>query len=148
MTTDTARERAKDLRLQRKYGITLEDYKAMLAIQDNRCAVCLRPQETFKQSLSVDHDHKFDHIKVESFKRVDGDWFAQAIVRPGFVVIGGGKTKSDAIASVRRQLKYHSVRGALCNFCNRGLKFYNDDPVRLFNAADYLQQHQGRAQIQ
>jgi hypothetical protein len=148
MTTYTARERAKDLRLQRKYGITLEDYKAMLAVQDNRCAVCRRPQETFRQSLSVDHDHSFDHIKVESLKQADGEWCAHATVRPGFVVIGGGKTKSDAIASARRQLKYHSVRGALCNFCNRGLRFYNDDPVRLFNAAEYLQQHQGRTQIQ
>jgi hypothetical protein len=148
MTTYTTQERAKDLRLQREHGISLEDYKAMLKAQDNRCAVCGRSQETFKQSLSVDHDHTFDHIKVESFKRADGDWCAQAMVRPGFVVIGSGKTKPDAIASVRRELKRHSIRGALCNFCNRGLKFYNDDPFRLFNAAEYLQQHKGNSQIQ
>jgi hypothetical protein len=148
MTTDTTKERAKDLRLQREHGITLVEYKAMLKAQDNRCAVCGRPQETFKQSLSVDHDHGFDQMNVGAFKRADGDWFAQAIIRPGFAVMGSGKTKSDAIASVRRQLKYHSVRGALCNFCNRGLRFYNDDPSRLFNAAEYLQQFQGRTPIQ
>jgi hypothetical protein len=49
-----AKERAGHLR--RKYGITLEEYDAMLAAQGGVCAICGR-QPTDGISLHVDHDH-------------------------------------------------------------------------------------------
>lgn len=48
--------------LQREYGLTLDDYNAMLRKQAHRCAVCRRA-ETVKgrggqiRRLAVDHDH-------------------------------------------------------------------------------------------
>lgn len=39
-----------------KYGMTVEDYEAMLAEQGGVCAVCERPPKTGRR-LAVDHDH-------------------------------------------------------------------------------------------
>lgn len=49
-------QRARDLRLQRTYGITSEQYKAMFVCQSGKCAICRRPPK--KMPLNVDHDHK------------------------------------------------------------------------------------------
>lgn len=45
----------RDSWLRRNYGITLEQYKAMLAEQDGRCAVCRA--EPGERTLDVDHCH-------------------------------------------------------------------------------------------
>lgn len=42
-------------RLRLSYGITPEQYDAILASQDGLCALCLRPPK--KVRLHVDHDH-------------------------------------------------------------------------------------------
>lgn len=46
-----------DLALQKKYGITLEDYNKMFAEQNGCCAMCGRHQSEFKRALAVDHNH-------------------------------------------------------------------------------------------
>lgn len=44
--------------LKKKYGMTNEDYNAMLAAQKGGCAICgITPREAGK-SLAVDHDHR------------------------------------------------------------------------------------------
>jgi len=43
-------------RLKSKYGITPEQYDAILAHQKGVCAICERPPK--KNALCVDHDHK------------------------------------------------------------------------------------------
>jgi hypothetical protein len=48
------KERAGHLR--RKYGMTVEDYDALLASQGGVCAICRRPPRD-DISLHVDHDH-------------------------------------------------------------------------------------------
>lgn len=48
---DVQRARA----LLRKYGITTEQYEAMLVKQGGVCAICARPPQT--RRLAVDHDH-------------------------------------------------------------------------------------------
>lgn len=53
--------RAKNLVLNRVYGITIHDYEAMLADQGGLCAICRKP-ETSKcrgkiRKLAVDHCH-------------------------------------------------------------------------------------------
>ena len=49
-------ERARDLYLQRTYGIDLSEYKAILAAQGHKCPICLKPLSGI--SNHVDHDHK------------------------------------------------------------------------------------------
>jgi len=46
-------------RLWRDYGITLQNYEALLAAQNNVCAVCYKKETARSKScrLSVDHDH-------------------------------------------------------------------------------------------
>lgn len=52
----TSPERARDLRLQRQYGITAEQYDEILVFQGGVCAICKKPPK--KNRLSVDHNHK------------------------------------------------------------------------------------------
>lgn len=47
--------RARDLGLQREYGINLEQYDTLLRHQQGRCAACLRFPDG--RNLAVDHDH-------------------------------------------------------------------------------------------
>jgi hypothetical protein len=35
------------------------------------------------------------------------------------------------------------VRGILCSWCNRGLRYYHDKPELLRSASEYLKKHQG-----
>ena len=72
-----------------KYGISLDDYKALFESQGGKCAICRKPQG--KRSLGVDHDH----------------------------------------ATGR-------VRGLLCDKCNLGLGYFDDEPDRLLAARFYL----------
>lgn len=53
MPTDP--ERARDLYLQRTYGIDLSEYKAIVAAQGHKCPICDKPLEGI--SNPVDHDH-------------------------------------------------------------------------------------------
>lgn len=48
-------DRARDLRFQREFGITLADYRRMLTAQGGVCAICKEPP--VKRWLSVDHCH-------------------------------------------------------------------------------------------
>lgn len=59
-TYNRNRERIRDrqvgVRLKSRYGITLEDYEALLAKQNGVCAICEQPCKTGER-LSVDHNH-------------------------------------------------------------------------------------------
>lgn len=45
--------------IRMRYGITPEQYDAMVANQDGRCAICLVPQKKF----CLDHCHKTNRIR-------------------------------------------------------------------------------------
>lgn len=55
-------------RLMREYGITLDQYDAMLAAQDGLCAICGSPPDPagYKASsiLHVDHDHETGQVRA------------------------------------------------------------------------------------
>jgi hypothetical protein len=57
------REKEKERKLKSKYGIDVDEYKRLIVLQNNRCAICGTeeaggPYESFK----VDHCH--DSLKV------------------------------------------------------------------------------------
>jgi len=53
-------------RMFRKYGLTIEDYKNMLAEQNNGCAICghhFSDVQTLKNRLFVDHCHSTGKVR-------------------------------------------------------------------------------------
>lgn len=55
---DPKRDQENRLRARCKaYGITVEQYRAMLAAQDGRCGMCNLPEEENGIMLAIDHDH-------------------------------------------------------------------------------------------
>jgi hypothetical protein len=49
--------------LKKKYGLTVEEYEAMLADQGGGCAICARPPRE-DIALHVDHDHETGAIRA------------------------------------------------------------------------------------
>ena len=49
--------------LRRHFGITEEQYDALLQRQSGCCAVCQRPATTFSKRLAVDHNHQTLEIR-------------------------------------------------------------------------------------
>jgi hypothetical protein len=61
---NTGRTSAKrEYRLNRIYGITVEQYDSLLEKQNQCCAVCRKPAEGFKTNLAVDHNHITGEIR-------------------------------------------------------------------------------------
>ncbi len=58
------KELSRSRNLQRNFGLTTEDYNAMLNKQLNRCDICNRHKTDFKQALSVDHCHATGKIRA------------------------------------------------------------------------------------
>lgn len=52
----------RDYVLRYRYGITLEDYKALLVKQNNACAICFKRCITGKE-LAVDHHHGTGEVR-------------------------------------------------------------------------------------
>ncbi len=49
-------------RLKKRYGITIDQYRSMLKLQDNKCAICNNEEKVIRKNgrvmqLSIDHDH-------------------------------------------------------------------------------------------
>lgn len=75
-----------------RYGLEPEDFAALVAEQDGRCAIC----GVVEDPLKVDHCHNGGH-----------------------------------------------VRGLLCDRCNRGIGYFDDDPAVLRAAAEYVEDRDG-----
>jgi hypothetical protein len=56
------KEKAKNVDLKHKFGITLEEYNKILIKQDNKCMICGENQDKFSKSFAVDHDHNTGKI--------------------------------------------------------------------------------------
>ena len=52
---------------KRKFGITQEQYEALLEAQNHKCAICANPEVATRngklKSLAVDHDHRTSRIR-------------------------------------------------------------------------------------
>lgn len=86
------KQKSREYKLKRRYGIDLEDYNRLLKQQKGKCAICKEVPK--KDHLCVDHNHKT-----------------------------------------------LAVRGLLCNNCNTALGMFQDDPLLIKRAADYLKAH-------
>lgn len=51
-------DKRKSIKLKQKYGITLEDFKAMVKAQKGRCKIC-----GLKTKLNVDHNHDTGKVR-------------------------------------------------------------------------------------
>ena len=51
-------DKAKNIKLKNRYGITLIQFNRMLKIQNNKCLICLASRK-----LVVDHDHKTGKVR-------------------------------------------------------------------------------------
>ena len=132
--TQAQLDKATDQRLKKTYGITLKDYKKLCRVHDENCWICGKPPGT--KRLSVEHDHSYKKVKIESTKSTKG-WEARAEYN-GALYISMGRSKSEAIRGVREELRRDSIRGVACPWCNRGLRYYHDRPDLLEQAAAYL----------
>lgn len=56
------KERERAGHLKRKYGMTIEEYGAMLDAQGGGCFICSRPPKD-DSSLHVDHDHSTGRVR-------------------------------------------------------------------------------------
>lgn len=54
----------RDLAYRRRYGITIDDYENMKALQENRCAICdsLEPGGR-RNEFCVDYDHETGQVR-------------------------------------------------------------------------------------
>ena len=55
-------ERKRGIVLRKRYGITVEEYDALLAAQDGCCAICRKPPREGSR-LYVDHDHETNQVR-------------------------------------------------------------------------------------
>jgi len=143
----------KDGRLWRTYGIREAERERKEKEQHGKCEVCGKSLNVKgeKLTLCVDHDHKARYIKCGTRYAYPqaGEpvgWVAAAKYR-SHIFVGYGKTKSAALKDVRHQLKRRSVRGLICWPCNRAIRAFSDDPVKLRSAAKYLEKHLREASI-
>ena len=124
-------DRATDARIQKAYGITLEERDKLDDSNDEKCWICGRPPVNVR--LSVDHDHAWKKVKVEShqFKPVGtfggaagGQklWWISSAIYNGMLYQIEAPKKAEAVRVVKKKLKRASVRGLLCQFCNRDRK--------------------------
>lgn len=56
-------DRGRDKYYQRKFGISLDDYNALLLRQKECCLICGIHQDNHRTKLSVDHCHTNGHIR-------------------------------------------------------------------------------------
>lgn len=61
--TEGGREDRRQRNLIQNYGVTLEQYDAMAALQNNQCAICGGGPNGSHSRLVVDHDHKTNQVR-------------------------------------------------------------------------------------
>ena len=142
---------AKDGRLWRTYGIREVEYQQMLKRQKGVCAICGKSHNVKgeKLKLAIDHDHKARWLKRSWTRKASSKMVGWAVFTDyrDEQFVGTGRTRTLALKDLMHQLKRRANRGAICWLCNRAIRAFSDDPVKLRAAAKYLERHQREACI-
>ena len=109
--------------LKKLYGITAEEYDAMLESQGNVCAICKKPQPT-KRRLSVDHDHETGKVRgllCTTCNLVLGyhetDWLEKA---KAYLRRHSPSEPTNTSITVTAEAPYHPPHDPWDNFADRG----------------------------
>lgn len=138
--------KSKDKRLQRTYGITLEQHNRRSNSQGKKCWICrVRKNSKGKvKDLHVDHWHWLAKVKVKLEKLKNGYWKAYNVeaTRYGYSIPEAkfkfkSRNKRKAKKQVTQCLKRAANRGLICWPCNAGIHRW-DDPIKLRRALKYL----------
>lgn len=144
--TDAEKERDKDKRLQRKFGIDIVEFHRREAEQKRCCKICGGLLTAFGPPV-VDHFHfRTNALRhFDSFLLTTHGWDAEAYDESGQVMHHAwALTKAHALRIVKIGAMPKSIRGLLCYKCNYALgvieKFFNAarNPEILIAVRDYL----------
>lgn len=80
--------------LKKQYGITIEEYEAMVAAQGGRCAICERKPN---DKLCVDHDHKTNEVRG-------------LLCRKCNLGLGGFEDDAASLLSAERYIQFYKRR--------------------------------------
>jgi len=145
----TKKEKARDSRLMRTYGISLDQFNERAKSQGNKCYIC-KVKKNAKgevKSLHVDHWHAIAKVKVKAEKSGNG-WRAYNVEfsRYGYslpektIKTKWCPTRNKAVKIVKNKLKEMANRGIICWPCNSGIHRW-DDLVKLERALKYLKKY-------
>lgn len=82
--------------LRQHYGITPEEYDAMVALQEGVCAICLKPPSEKERKLSVDHCHNSQRVR-------------KLLCRFCNVLVGHLEGKPDLVRRAYEYIAQHSL---------------------------------------
>ena len=133
-------ERAKDKRLRKKFGITIEQFNQYRSDQCDRCKICGGSLFAYGPP-HVDHYH----FKVEIAGAKGEGWTATVLDELGMPVVAVmASTQAGSVKEAKRLAMPWSVRGLLCFKCNKGLgviaRFFGaeSNPDILLSIREYL----------
>ena len=139
--------RAQDKRLQRKYGITLEERDNRARQQNHNCKICRGSLVAYGHAC-VDHFHfPIDVCRVDEMDAAPAGmkWIARVYnERKHLHAVAFGITKTGARAEVKKMCGPWSVRGLLCFKCNYAIgvieKFFDAarHPEHLLPVIEYF----------
>ena len=52
-----------DAIMRRQYGISMEEFDALLEFQGGGCAICSKPIEKLRRRMNIDHDHRNGKVR-------------------------------------------------------------------------------------